>query len=82
MDERVKVRATSCPYDGKLSLKADESHVSQRHEDVEGKREYYHIISTIIVMKHFNSVLFHKSRPFNKQLTINKGSNIYYGVRE
>ena len=42
--ERVEVSATSCPYDVKLSLKADEPQVSQRHEDVEKKREYYHII--------------------------------------
>ena len=43
-DERVEVRAASCPQDGKLSLKADELQVGQRHEDVERKREYYHII--------------------------------------
>jgi len=29
---------------GKLSLKADEPQVGQRHEDVEKKRENYHII--------------------------------------
>ena len=29
---------------GKLSLKADEAQVGQLHEDVERKREYYHII--------------------------------------
>ena len=29
---------------GKLSLKVDEPQVGQRHEDVERKREYYHII--------------------------------------
>ena len=43
-DERVEVREISCPLDGKLSLKADEPQVGQRHEDVERKREYYHII--------------------------------------
>ena len=43
-DERAEVRATSCPQDGKLSLKADEPQFGQRHEDVERKREYYHII--------------------------------------
>jgi hypothetical protein len=43
-DELVEVRETSCPKDGKLSLKADEPQVGQRHDDVEGKREYYHII--------------------------------------
>ena len=32
------------PYDGKLSLKANEPQVGQRHEDVERKRVYYHII--------------------------------------
>ena len=37
-DERVEVR------NGKLSLKADEPQVGQRHEDVGRKREYYHII--------------------------------------
>ena len=30
-----KVRATSCPQNGKISLKADEPQVDQRHEDVE-----------------------------------------------
>ena len=43
-DERVEVRETSFPLHGKLSLKADEPQVGQRHEDVERKREYYHII--------------------------------------
>ena len=43
-DERVEVRKTSCPYDGKLYLKADEPQVGQQHEDVERKLEYYHII--------------------------------------
>ena len=43
-DERVKVRAISCPYDRKLSLRAEEPGVAQRHEDVERKREYYFII--------------------------------------
>ena len=41
---RVQVRATSCPLDGKLSLKADEPQVGPRQEYVEGKLEYYHII--------------------------------------
>ena len=43
-DKWVEVRETSCPYDGKLSLKMDEPHVGQRHEDVEMKLQYYHII--------------------------------------
>ena len=43
-DERVEIRGTSCPWDGKLSLKADELQGDQRHEDVKRKREYYHII--------------------------------------
>ena len=43
-DERVEVRATSCPQDRELSLKADEPQVGQRHEDVERNQEYYHII--------------------------------------
>ena len=30
-DDLVEVRATSCPYDGKFSLKVDESQVGQRH---------------------------------------------------
>ena len=30
-DEEVEVRATSCPLDGKLSLKADESQIGQRN---------------------------------------------------
>ena len=36
-DERVEVMTTSCPYDGKLSLKADEPQVGQLYEDVERK---------------------------------------------
>ena len=39
-----QIRTTSCPQDGKLYLKADEPQIDQRHEDVERKREYYHII--------------------------------------
>ena len=84
-DERVEVRATSCPWYGKLSLKEDEPQVGQRHEDVNMKREYYHIIIFLkrfeivhqerrgqmktIVMEHFNGILFHKSGPANKQHT-------------
>ena len=37
-DGRVEDRIASCPYDGKLSLKADGPQVGQRHEDVERKR--------------------------------------------
>ena len=44
VDERVEVRATSCPQDEKLSLKADEPQACQKHEDVERKGEYYYII--------------------------------------
>ena len=43
-NDRVEVRATSCPKDEKLSLKADGPQVGQRHGDMERKREYYHII--------------------------------------
>ena len=42
MAERVEVWETSCPYDGKLSFKADEPRVCQ--QDVERKGEYYQII--------------------------------------
>ena len=42
--EGVEVRAISCPQDGKLSLKADVPQFGQRHEDVERKWEYFHII--------------------------------------
>ena len=42
--ERIEFRATSCPHDGKLSLKADGPQIGQRCEYVESKREYYHII--------------------------------------
>ena len=31
VDEQVEVRGTSCPQDGKLSMKADEPQVGQRH---------------------------------------------------
>ena len=43
-NKQVKARATSCSEDGKLSMKADELQVGQRHEDVERKREYCQII--------------------------------------
>ena len=59
----------------KLYLKADKPQVSQRHEDVEMKREYYHNFSPLkgleivhkerrgqvktIVMEHFNGILFY-----------------------
>ena len=85
MDERVEFRKTSCSYNGKLSLKTDESEVtevSKRHEDVERKREHYHIIIfprrpynfifkkreqvKVIVMEQLNSIVFHKSGPANK----------------
>ena len=36
-DERVKVRTTSCPEDGKLSLKEDESQFDQTLQDVESQ---------------------------------------------
>ena len=84
-DQRVEVRASSCPQDGKLSLKADEPQLGQRHSDVERKPEYYHIIFSQkgleivhqerrgqvknIVMEHFNGILFQKSGPANKQHT-------------
>ena len=43
-NERVEAKATSCPRDGKIPLKADEPQICQRHENVERKRIYYHII--------------------------------------
>ena len=59
----------------------NELQVDQRHEDMERKLEYHHIITLkgleilhqerrgqvkTIVMEHFNSILFYKSRPANK----------------
>jgi hypothetical protein len=59
-----------------------EPEVGQRHEDVERKREYYNVIFPertcnftprkrgqvkTMVVEHFNGILFHKSRPANKQ---------------
>jgi hypothetical protein len=41
---RDQVSSSIC--NGKLLLKADEPQVGQRHEDVEMKGEYYHIIIT------------------------------------
>ena len=40
-DERVQVRTTSCPQNGKLSLTAGEPQLGQQHEGVKRKREYY-----------------------------------------
>ena len=64
---------------------ADEPPVGQRHEDVERRREHCRIIIFLkrletlhqersgqvntFVMGHFNSILFHKSGPANKQHT-------------
>ena len=55
------------------------------YEDVDRKREYYHIIFFLeglgilhqqrrgqvksVVMEHFSSIVFHNSGPANKQLT-------------
>ena len=62
----------------------DEPQVGQHHENVERKREYYHVIIfpedlkfytkkegkvNTIVVQLFNSILFHKSGPGNKQYT-------------
>ena len=44
VNERVEVRETTFPWDGKLSLKADKPQVDQRYEDVERQQEYYHIV--------------------------------------
>ena len=44
IDERANVKATFCPQDGKLCLKADESQVGQRHENVKRKWQYYYNI--------------------------------------
>ena len=44
-------QGTSCPYDEKLSLKADKPQVIQRYEDVERKPEYYHITTRIFPEK-------------------------------
>ena len=43
-NERVEVRATSCPKDGELFLKAVESKFRQRNGYVVRKRENYPII--------------------------------------
>ena len=57
-------------------MKADEPQADQRHEDVEKKLEFYHIVFPerckvlhqerigqvdIMAMEYFNSILFHKS---------------------
>ena len=75
----------------------DEPQVGQRHEDVESKREYYHIIifpertwnftsrkkkSVTVIMEHFNGILFHKSRPGNKQYTIQSIKSLIIAVVE
>ena len=70
------VWATSCPQDGKLSLKVNKPQIGQGHEDVDWKWEYYRLemlhqerrgqVNTI-VMEQLNSILFHMSRPANKQ---------------
>ena len=63
-------------------MKADEPQVGQQYEDVERKREYYHIIFSevllhqerreqvkTLVMEHFTYIPFHESGPANKQHT-------------
>ena len=77
VSDRAEIRAI-CHYDGKLSLKADEPQVDQRHEDVERKRNslphYYFIWKEFLhqerrgqvnttVMGDLTSILFHMSRP-------------------
>ena len=42
-DVRVEVMATYFPYVEKIPLKAEEPQIGQWHEDVERKRESYHI---------------------------------------
>ena len=84
-DVRIEARVTSCRLGEKLYLKADKPLVGQRHWDVERKREYSTFLFSLkgleilfqgrrgqvnaIVMEHFNSILFHKSGPANKQYT-------------
>ena len=79
VDERLGGRVTSCPYDRKLSFKADEPVVGQLREDKRTKLQNYHFIISlkkldilhqerrgqvkIIVMEHFKSILFHKFGP-------------------
>ena len=64
-------------------MKGDEPQVGQRHEDVERKREYYHIIIFLeiieiihqlrsgqiktIMVEHFEKIILNKSGPANKQ---------------
>ena len=65
-------------------MKADEPQVGQLQEEVKRKPEYYQFFPlkrleilhqerrgqvNTIVMEHFNSILFHKSEPANKQQT-------------
>ena len=73
-------------------MKADEPQAGQQHEDVERKRENYHIIIFIegleilhqerrghvktIAMEYFNDILFHKFGPANKQHA-NQPTNTY-----
>ena len=84
-DEWVEVRATSCPQDGKLSLKAfnhnlandmrmwkrkgNTTTLSLSRKGLEilhpEKREQLNTE----VMEHFNSIIFDKSEPANKQHT-------------
>ena len=47
MSERLEVMMTTSTQDGKLFLKADELKVVQRHEGVETKREYCHIMISL-----------------------------------
>ena len=63
-------------------MKVDKPQVGQRYVDMEGKREYCLYLKGLkilhqerrgkvktIVTKHFNSSIFHKSGPANKQQT-------------
>ena len=78
-DERIEFRETPCISDVKLSLKADEPRHDQRHEDVDTlffpvkglgilHRDRKGKVNTI-VMEYFNSILFNKSGPVNRQHT-------------
>ena len=82
LGERIEVRETSCPQDGKLSLKANEPYVRQQHAAVERKGNSTTLLFSLKELEilhqersgQVNSIVtehlyFYKSRLANKQHT-------------
>ena len=70
-NEWVEGRATSCPQNGKLSLKVDESQLGQWHEDFERKRK-----STTLLFSLKGLEILHQER--REQVNINSDGTLQH----